>query len=57
MTRAHAQARELDPQGGYVVQRARENDALGGSLRNAFSDDGRTPFEMVRLLEQIDRLR
>ncbi|WP_203310775.1 hypothetical protein [Sphingomonas beigongshangi] len=46
---------EKPRRGDYVVRRPRSTDALGHTLRGAFSDTG-VPDDMLDLLGKLDRL-
>jgi hypothetical protein len=53
MTRTLTTIDQVDPKGGYVVHRPRENDATGAALRHAFGDDAVMPTDMLALLKAI----
>ncbi len=48
-------AQKLTEEGAYVVHRPRATDALGNSLRRAFTPQASTA-EFDRLLARLDRL-
>jgi hypothetical protein len=42
--------------GGYFVPRPRVTDAIGESLRCAYTERRRLPEELARVLDQLDRV-
>jgi hypothetical protein len=57
MSHAVAWIRDAAPDGGYVVHRPRDTDALGKALDRAFEPTRAQPSDLLRLIEQLDRTR